>query len=83
MRVVWKDSGSRGYRPTKYRGYNLTKLGDGTWITDIPNDKYIYHNLEMTKNAADKILGGEPRKKNPKRHNMGIKIVGIKEGAEA
>lgn len=80
MRIVWKDS--REYKTYKYRGHTIKKIPEG-WITDIPDDEFIYYSAEQAHNAADKILGGNTRKANPTRHKLGIKIVGRKSGGHS
>lgn len=85
MRVVWKDTITKGFS-TKYthRGYALTKLrtGTGGWITDLPGDKYIYSSPDTAMNAIDEMLGGVCTKRIPKRHRLGIKILGERDGSE-
>ena len=76
MRIVWKDS-SRTYKTYTYRGHIIEKCPEG-WITDLKGDEYIYYTAEHAHNAIDKMLGGNTRKANPKRHELGIKIVGKK-----
>ena len=77
MKIVWKDS--RVYKTYSYRGYTIEKIPEG-WITTVPGDEYIYYSAEMAHNAVDKMLGGKPRKANPRRHQLGIKIIGKKGG---
>ena len=79
MRVVWKDS--KSYKTYKYRGYIIEKCPEG-WITNVPEDKYIYLSAETAHNAVDEMLGGKTRKANPARHKLGIKIVGEKAGEQ-
>ena len=80
MRVVWKDSApkTQPWLTFKYRECTVSQYGDG-WITDIPGDNNIYFPRECAYNAIDKALGGKTRKANPKRHDMGIKIIGSKD----
>lgn len=80
MRIVWKDSDPKTKigRVLKYRGREVTGYGDG-WIIDIPGDNNIYFPRECALNAIDQALGGKTRKANPKRHDMGIKIIGKKD----
>lgn len=82
MRIVWKDSSPRTkpWVTLQYRGYTISQYGDG-WVTDMPGDDNIYYPRESALNSIDKTLGGETRKKNPKRHEMGIKIIGRKDDA--
>lgn len=77
MRIVWKDS--RRYQTYQYRGYTIKRCTKG-WITNVPGDKYIYQSAEIAHNAVDKMLGGETRKANPKRHRLGVHVVGEKSG---
>lgn len=77
MRIVWKDSvRSKTYH---YRDYTISRYEDG-WITDLPGDDNIYYSAEMAHNAVDQILGGKTRKANPRRHGLGIKVIGKKPG---
>lgn len=80
MRIVWKDSDpkTKSGQVLKYRGCEVTGYGDG-WIIDIPGDNNIYFPRECALNAIDQTLGGKTRKANPKRHEMGIKIIGKKD----
>lgn len=80
MRVVWKDSSphTKPWQTFQYRGCIISYHKNG-WVTDIPGDDSIYFPRECAYNAVDQLLGGETRKKNPKRHEMGINIVGRKD----
>lgn len=80
MRIVWKDSApkSKPWQTLQYRGCTISQYGDG-WITNIPGDDNIYFPRECALNAIDQTLGGETRKKNPKRHQLGITIIGRKD----
>lgn len=82
MRVVWKDSAPRTkpWVALQYRDHIVSQHGEG-WITNVPGDNNIYYPRECALNAIDKILGGKTRKANPKRHNLGIKIIGRKDDA--
>lgn len=77
MRIVWKDSAPRtkSWITLDYRGYTVSQCKNG-WITNMPGDNNIYFPRDSALNAIDEALGGETRKKNPKRHEIGIKIVG-------
>lgn len=77
IRVVWKDS--RSYKTYSYRGYTIERCTGG-WVTNVPQDKYIYQTAEIAHNAVDQMLGGKTRKANPTRHKFGVKIVGVKDG---
>lgn len=80
MRIVWKDSSpkTKPWVALQYRGYTISQYGDG-WITDMPGDNNIYYPRESALNSIDKTLGGKTRKANPKRHKLGIKIIGRKD----
>lgn len=80
MRIVWKDSApkSKPWQTLQYRGCTISQYGDG-WITNISDDDNIYFPRECAYNAVDQILGGETRKKNPKRHQMGVTVIGRKD----
>lgn len=82
MRIVWKDSApkSKPWQTLQYRGCIISQHGDG-WVTNIPGDDDIYFPRECAYNAIDRILGGETRKKNPKRHRLGITVIGRKDDA--
>lgn len=81
MRIIWKDSApvTKPGVTLKYRNRIVSQYGDG-WITDIAGDDNIYFPRESAFNAIDVMLGGETRKKNPKRHQMGINIISRKDG---
>ena len=82
MRVVWKDSApkTKPWATFKYREQMISQYGDG-WVIDIPGDNNIYFPRECAYNAIDKALGGKTRKANPKRHELGIKVIGRKDDA--
>lgn len=77
MRIVWKDSKpkTKTGQTLAYRGQVVTGYGGG-WIIDIPGDNNIYFPRECALNAIDLTLGGIPRKANPQRHALGVKIIG-------
>lgn len=79
MRVVWKDSSSRGYKPVKYRGYYAQGSPDG-WTITIPGDNNLYSSHYCALNAIDKALGGYGQMGSAKRISYGIQIVGKKIG---
>lgn len=84
MIVKWRDSDpkSKPWQVLKYRNRIVTGYGNG-WITDLPGDDNIYFPRECAYNAIDIALGGKTRKKNPKRHALGIRVIGKKaEGGE-
>ena len=80
MRIVWKDSApkSKPWVTLQYRDYTISQYEDG-WITNVPGDNNIYFPRECALNAIDEMLGGETRKKNPKRHQLGITVIGRKD----
>lgn len=80
MRIVWKDSSpkTKPWQTLQYRDYTISQCGDG-WITNVPGDNNIYFPRECALNAIDETLGGKTRKANPKRHQLGISIVGRKD----
>ena len=82
MRIVWKDSTPRTkpWVTLQYRDHVITQYDKG-WITNVPGDTNIYYPRECALNAIDKMLGGKTRKPNPKRHELGIKIIGRKDDA--
>lgn len=78
MRIVWKDSVGRGYKPVKYRGHYATGSSAG-WTIDIPGDENIYSSHYCALNAIDKALGGSGQMgPGAKRKSYGIQIVGQK-----
>lgn len=79
MRVVWKDSKPKSYKPVKYRGHNIKGSPKG-WETDIPGDMNLYKSHYCALNAIDKVLGGYGQKGCQKRQSYGIQIIGKKEG---
>lgn len=80
MRIVWKDSApkSKPWQTLQYRTYTISQYGDG-WITNVPGDNNVYFPRECAFNAIDEMLGGKTRKANPKRHQLGITIIGRKD----
>jgi hypothetical protein len=75
MRVVWKDSKPKNYKPVKYRGYMIFGSPEG-WTTTIPDDNNLYQNHYSALNAIDKALGGYGQKGSTKRKSYGIQVVG-------
>ena len=75
MRIVWKDSATDIYKPTKYRGYNI-EGGYAGWYTDIPGDDNLYKTVYDAKNSIDEQLGDIDKLKYAKRREHGIQIVG-------
>ncbi len=80
MRIVWKESNPKTKHDGsfRYRNHIISQYENG-WITDLPGDINIYMPRASALNAIDKALGGKTRKRDPKRHKMGIKIVGRKD----
>ena len=77
MRIVWKDSKPRMYKPVKYRGHTATGSPQG-WTIDIPGDENVYANHYSALNAIDAALGGYGQKGSQKRQSYGIQIIGKK-----
>lgn len=80
MRIVWKDTAVTR-ADFKYRGYWVEGYKNG-WSTTLPGDDNIYRTNRCAKNAIDKALGLEGRKKLknlPKRLEYGIDIIGKKD----
>lgn len=77
MRIVWKDSKPKSYKPVKYRGQMIYGSPQG-WTTDIAGDNNIYKTHYCALNAIDKALGGYGQMGCAKRQNYGITIVGKK-----
>lgn len=82
MRVVWKDSKPKNYKPVKYRGFTINGSPKG-WETNIPGDNNLYKNHYCALNAVDKHLGGFGQKGSQKRQAYGIEIIGKKDGETA
>ena len=77
MRIVWKDSRPRTYKPMKYRGHVATGSPAG-WSIDVPGDNNIYASHYCALNAIDKALGGYGQKGSAKRKAYGIEVIGKK-----
>ena len=82
MRVVWKDSKPKSYKPVKYRGHNIKGSPQG-WETDLPGDDNLYKTQYCALNAIDQALGGYGQMGTAKRKAYGIQIVGKKDGETA
>lgn len=82
MRIVWKDSSPKTYKPVKYRNHMIYGSPKG-WTTDLPNDDNLYRNHYSALNAIDKALGGYGQMGSAKRKAYGIQIVGKKGGETA
>lgn len=82
IKVTWKDSNARGFKPVKYRNHYLTGYKGG-WIVDIEGDDNIYKNHYCAQNAIDKHLGSKSQKGgSKKRTENGIQIIGKKSDYE-
>ena len=79
MRIVWKDSKPKTYKPVKYRKFMVYGSPKG-WTTNVPGDENIYKTHYCALNAIDKALGDYGQKGCGKRKDYGITIVGKKEG---
>ena len=79
MRIVWKDSKPKLYKPVKYRNHMIYGSPQG-WTTSIEGDDNVYKSHYCALNAIDKALGGEGirGKGTKKRQSYGIQIVGKK-----
>lgn len=77
MRVVWKDSKPKVYKPIKYRKYMICGSPCG-WTTNFPGDDFLYKNHYSAQNAIDRALGDEGQRGSEKRKSYGIQIVGKK-----
>lgn len=80
MRIIWKDSSpkTKPWVMLQYRGFTVSQYGEG-WITNVPGDDGIYFPRDCALNAIDDMLGGKTHKANPKRHKLGIKVIGRKD----
>lgn len=81
LKVVWKDSNARGFKPMKYRKHIITGFKGG-WVTDIEGDDNIYNSHYCALNAIDKHLGGAGQMGTAKRKSYGIQIMGKKSDYE-
>lgn len=77
MRIVWKDSKPKTFKPVKYRGYVIQGSPKG-WETNIEGDNNLYKSHYCALNAIDKHLGGYGQKGSGKRKSYGIEIIGTK-----
>lgn len=82
MRVIWKDSRPRSYKPVRYRKHMIYGSPKG-WTTTIPNDDNVYATHYDALNAIDKALGGSGQMGSAKRQKYGITVVGKKGGETA
>ena len=77
MRVIWKDSKPKNYKPVKYRKHMIYGSPEGWWTT-IPGDDNLYATHYDAHNAIDAALGGSGQMGSAKRQKYGITIVGKK-----
>lgn len=77
MRIVWKDSKPRTFKPIKYRKYMVQGSLKG-WTTNLPNDDNVYRTHYSALNAIDEALGGSGQMGSAKRKSYGIQIIGKK-----
>lgn len=84
MRIVWKDSKPRTFKPVKYRGYMINGSQKG-WTTTLPDDDNLYATHYDALNAVDKALGHHGRRGKPskKRDAYGITVIGKKDSETA
>lgn len=82
MRVVWKDSKPKSYKPVKYRKHMIYGSPEG-WTTSIEGDNNLYATHYDALNAIDKYLGGHGQMGGAKRQAYGIKVIGQKGGETA
>ena len=77
MRVIWKDSKPKEYKPVKYRNHYAFGSPEG-WEISIPGDDNLYSCHYCALNAIDKALGGAGvrGKGTEKRQKYGIQIIG-------
>lgn len=78
MRIIWRDSSAKTYKPVKYRGYQAEGDYRG-WTVNVPGDDNIYKTSNSALNAIDKYYG-ESGLGSVKRKEAGIEIVGKKDG---
>ena len=78
MRIVWKDSKPKTYKPVKYRDHIICGSPKG-WTTDLPGDDNLYKNHYCALNAIDNAIGGYGQRGTAKRKSYGIQIVGKKD----
>ena len=80
MRIVWKDSKPRTYKPVKYRKHMIYGSPKG-WTTDLEGDDNLYHSHYDALNAIDAALGGSGQMGSAKRKSYGIRIIGKRSDA--
>ena len=81
MRIVWKDSKPKGYKPVRYRKHTLYGSPEG-WTTSLPGDNNLYATHYDALNAIDNALGGTGIRGSAKRMKNGINIIGQKNMGE-
>jgi hypothetical protein len=82
MRIIWKDSNPKSYKPVKYRKHMIYGSPDG-WTTNLQGDDNVYATHYDALNAIDQRLGGHGQMGGAKRQSYGIKIIGKKGGETA
>ena len=80
MRIVWKDSKPRAYKPVKYRKHMIYGSPKG-WTTTLPGDENVYATHYDALNAIDAALGGSGQMGSAKRQKYGITIIGRRDDA--
>lgn len=78
MRIVWKDSKPKNFKPIRYRNHIISGSSKG-WSTNLPNDRNLYKTHYCALNAIDKALGGTGNKGKAKRKRTDIEIIGQKD----
>lgn len=74
MRIVWKDSKPKTYKPVRYRKYTVTGSSKG-WTTNIPGDNNVYSTHYCALNAIDKYLGGVGQMGVPNAEHTELKLL--------
>ena len=75
MRVIWKDTKPKEYKPIKYRKHMIYGSPEG-WTTSLPGDDNLYAAHYCAQNAIDKALGDYGQRGTEKRKSYGIQIIG-------
>ena len=75
MRVVWRDSKPKEYKPIKYRGFMIWGTPEG-WEITVPGDNNIYKAHYCAQNAIDQHFGDYGQRGTEKRKSYGIQIIG-------
>ena len=79
MRVIWKDSKPKEYKPIIYRGFMIWGTPAG-WEITVPGDNNIYKTHYSAQNAIDQHFGDFGKHGTEKRKSYGIQT--IKKGDE-